>query len=323
MTTVGINGGITGKGGDLIIIDDPVKTWKEAMSPTYQDSTRDWFDSVLYTRAEPGASFILLQTRWHKKDLAGYLLTEHEDDWKEINFPAIATGKDDLGRHKGDPLCPQRYDIRKLQKIKAVLPPRMWNALYQGTPSDDEGNILKRTYWKTWTVLPTFLDEWILSVDMNMKEGINNDFTVIQCWARKGAMYYLVDQVKGQWGITHQIEAFKRMCVKWPEARKRLVENKANGPALQGLLKRAISGIVLVEPDGGKEVRAMAAEPALQSGNVHVPADVGSNPWVPDFIEECGTFPTAEHDDQVDAATQAINYFESKSSSDINKLLIM
>jgi hypothetical protein len=139
MITAGIGGPITGRGGHLIIIDDPVKNWEEACSETLRQKHIDWFNSTLYTRAEPGASIIILMTRWHSDDLAGHLLSEHEDHWEEVRLPAIAEDSDPLGRSPGAALCPERYDKAALQKIRNAVGDRVWNALYQQTPTSSVG----------------------------------------------------------------------------------------------------------------------------------------------------------------------------------------
>jgi hypothetical protein len=144
MVTAGIGGPITGRGGHVIIIDDPVKNWEQAMSESFRKKSIEWFNSTLYTRCEPGASIIVLMTLWHQEDLAGYLLSQHSDNWEEIRFPAIAEDNDILGRLPGQALCPERYDEAVLEGIRASLGSRMFASLYQQRPSAEEGNIFKR-----------------------------------------------------------------------------------------------------------------------------------------------------------------------------------
>ena len=135
MVTAGIGGPISGRGFDLGIIDDPLKNWEEAQSSIIRSRCEEWFDSTFYTRQEPDANIIVLMTRWHSRDLTAYLLDKGER-WTHINFPALAVDVDILGRQPGDPLCPQRFDVNALERIKVSAGDVVWNALYQGMPRD-------------------------------------------------------------------------------------------------------------------------------------------------------------------------------------------
>jgi predicted phage terminase large subunit-like protein len=325
MITAGVGGPITGEGAHLAVIDDPVKNWVEAMSETRRQTVKDWFDSTLYTRLEPKATIILLMTRWHEDDLAGYLLNEHEDDWELINLPAIAEDKDSLGRRPGEALCPDRYDAPTLEKIMRAVGSRVADALYQQRPVAAEGESWKRSYWRFWKQLPEKFDEMIQSWDLTFKDKAQSksgdvDYVVGQVWGRLGANLYLVDQVRGQWGFNKTKDEILKLTIKYPHARRKMIEDKANGAAVQDNLRNTISGIVMVEPKGGKLARATAAEPAIESGNVYLP-DQTTNPWVKDFINEAAAFPKGKHDDQVDAASQAILTLDNSSRSVLYKLI--
>lgn len=325
MITAGVGGPITGEGAHLAIIDDPIKNWQEAMSETRRQTIRDWFDSTLYTRLEPNATVILLMTRWHEDDLAGYLLNEHEDDWTEINLPAIAEEDDQLGRAIGEALCPERYDADKLRQIMSAVGSRMSLGLYQQRPTPAEGEHWKRSYWRHWTVMPEKFDKIIQSWDMTFKDKAQSksgkvDFVVGQVWGKLGANLYLLDQVRGQWGFTKTKEMVRELTKRWPLGRRKLIEDKANGAAVQDDLKNTISGLLLVEPQGGKLSRVTASEPVVESGNVYLPNPV-VHPWVKDFIDEAAAFgPNAKHDDQVDAASQAILYLDGRANEFLRKI---
>jgi hypothetical protein len=135
MVTAGVDGTITGRGGDLVIIDDPCKNWQDAVSSTIRAHEREWFGSTLYTRLEPGATIIVLMARWTDEDLAGWLEREHADPWQVIRLPAMAEADDPLGRQPGEPLWPERFDARALQNIREALMPHEWDALYQQRPT--------------------------------------------------------------------------------------------------------------------------------------------------------------------------------------------
>ncbi len=320
--TTGVGGALTGRGGDLIIVDDPIKSLEEAMSEVYREKTWDWFQAVLSTRCEPGATIIILMTRWHEDDIIGRLRASKDNSWKIISFPAIAEKEDILGRAVGDALCPERYPIDQLKLIKSRLPGKYWNSLYQQRPTAMEGNMFKVANWRHWDrrILPVKFDEELISMDTNVEEGKDNDYTRIQHWGKLGPNYYLLQQVGGVWGMSDQMTSFKLFCQQRPRAFRKLIEKKANGPAIQNLLKKTVSGIVMVEPMGSKYERAMAVEPLQVAGNIFIPEDENVFPWVEGFVEECSQFPKGKHDDQVDTMTQAINFWTGYSTNWIDRI---
>lgn len=305
MVTAGVGGPITGRGGDLLIVDDPVKNWEDAMSEVYREKAINWFNSTLYTRAEPGASIIVLMTRWHERDLAGYLEHEHEEDWEVIRIPALAEDGDILGRKLGQALCPERYDNESLDKIRRAVGARVWNALYQQRPSPGEGGELKRQWWQTWNALPDRFDETLISADLTFGDKDNSDYCVFQAWGKRGASKYLLDQVRERLDFPGQLAAFKAFCAKHKRIMTKVVEEKANGAALIATVKNEIAGVIPFNPKTGKDVRVQAVSPEIEAGNVYLPS-VATHPWVADFIEEAAAFPRGAHDDQVDAMTQAL-----------------
>lgn len=312
MVTAGAGGPITGKGGQLIIIDDPIKNFQDAESPLKRRALREWFDWVLYTRAEPGATIILLMTRWNEDDLSGYLLKQHTDKWTEIRLPAIAEENDLLSRKIGQPLCEERYDTRQLEQIKNAIGSRAWLSLYQQRPTAQEGGLVKRNWIKFWKELPSRKEMKIQSWDMTFKETQEGSYVVGQYWIRSGADKYLVDQVRARMDFSATLSAFRTFNAKHPECSKRLVEDKANGPAIISALRKEIAGIVPVETDGSKYARFESISPQFESGNIYLP-DPSIAPWVNDYIEELVSFPNAQNDDQVDATSQAVRELSKHS----------
>ena len=152
MITAGVGGPITGKGADILIIDDPVKNAEEANSATYRNKIWEWYKSTAYTRLEPDGSIILIMTRWHEDDLAGRILHQIDEGkgekWEIINLPAIAEDHDILDRKVGEPLWPRRYDLKKLLDIKYNTGSYWWSAMYQQRPQPPEGGLLKRSWIK-------------------------------------------------------------------------------------------------------------------------------------------------------------------------------
>lgn len=305
----GVGGAITGRGAHLAIIDDPIKNHAEALSETYRKGIKDWYKTTLRTRLAPGGAIIVIQTRWHEDDLAGYLLAEAMQDgeqWDVLDLPAIAEENDPLGRAPGEALWPERFPIEELQATKKTLGSFWWAALYQQRPSPADGGMLKRGWWKFFRQAPSTFDELLISWDFTFKDSKKADFVVGQVWGRAGADKYLLDQVRDRMDFPTTVQAVRNLSAKWPKARAKLVEDKANGPAVIATLKREISGLIPVEPQGSKEARASAVSPDVEAGNVWLPQDA---PWVQDFIEECAAFPNGANDDQVDAMSQALLRF--------------
>lgn len=313
--SAGIGGGITGRGMVYGIIDDPFKNRKEAESKTIRDAVWDWYTSTFYTRLEKDARILIILTRWHEDDLAGRLLQQAQenpdaDQWEVVNYPAVAEEPlhETDPREVNDPLWPQKYDTDDLKKIKAAVGTYEWSALYQQRPSPSEGNILNRNWWKFYKQAPDRFEEVIQSWDCAFKDNDDSDYVVGQVWGKIGADKYLLDQVRARMDLPATIQAVKTLTGKWKIARAKLIEDKANGPAVIQMLNRQISGLIPVNPEGGKIVRASAASPDVEAGNVFLP-DPSIAPWVHDFIEEAAAFPNGSHDDMVDCFSQAINYW--------------
>lgn len=305
MMTAGVGGPVTGKSGDLLIIDDPVKNWDEARSVTYQQRNIDWFNSTLYTRKQPGTTIIVLMTRWHENDLAGYLLNNHSDDWKLIRLPAISEAGDVLREKEGIALCPQRFDEEELEKTKRAVGSQVWAGLYQQRPTALEGGIVKREWLKYYDHAATTYDEMIQSWDLSFKKTDDGSFVVGQVWGRTNSDFFLVDQIRKRMNFPETKSAIRNMSLKYPDAHKKIIEDKANGPAIIDDLKSQIPGLTPYKDNSSKESRLSAVSAYFESGNVYIP-NPKYHEWVQDFIEELVNFPNAANDDQVDACSQAI-----------------
>ncbi len=304
----GVGGGITGMGGDILIVDDPIKDRAEADSATIRENVWDWYTSTFYTRLAPGGGILLIQTRWHMDDLAGRLLeaqnTNSGDKWRIVNFPAIADC-DEANRPAGEALHPERYPLEQLNITKQALGSRDWEALYQQKPVPDGGAIFQKDWIRYWTSLPPRFDKVIFSWDMTFKAGTDNDFVVGQVWGKAGAQFYLLDQVRRRMGFTETVNAFQSLAHTWPKAGEKLIEDAANGPAVIDFLKKSVTGIIPIKPDGTKTARAHAITALFEAGNVLIPSPQLA-PWVKEYESELLQFPSAAHDDQVDATTQAL-----------------
>ena len=309
LMAAGVGGPITGRGAHVAIIDDPLKNWEDALSETIRQKVWDWYLTTLRTRLAPGGAIVLVMTRWHEDDLAGRLLAEASiggEKWEVISLAAEAEKDDPLGRKPGEWLWPERYPPTEYEDTKTALGTQKWVALYQQRPSPPEGSIIKRQWWQYYREPPAKFDEIIQSWDCAFKDLSTSDFVVGQVWGRVGAEYYLLDQTRDRMDFPATLQAVRQLTSKWPRARAKLIEDKANGTAVIQVLKKEIPGIIAVEPQGGKEARASAVSPSIEAGNAYLPQNA---PWVKDFVDECAAFPNGAHDDQVDAMSQALMRF--------------
>ncbi|MDN4173930.1 phage terminase large subunit [Nocardioides sp. SOB77] len=320
---VGIDGALTSRAVDMLIIDDPYKNGQQADSKAWAATVEDFWRSTSLTRLGPGAPVVIIQTRWREDDLAGWLEREG-DGWTVLNIPAQADhdpekGETDvLGRDPGEYMesARKRTPADWAKKAREVGS-RVWNALYQGRPAPAEGSIFKRDRWREYDVplwlerddgsrILTGYDDLLISWDLTFKNTEGTDYVAGQVWMRRGADVYLLDQVHGRMDFPETCRAVRTLAARWPQAVLKLVEDKANGPAVIASLRRTVPGIVPEEPQGGKEARAAAVSPLQEAGNVWLPSPEMA-PWVGGFIDEAAGFPTAAHDDQVDAMSQALN----------------
>lgn len=316
MKSVGVGGPITGKGGDLLLVDDPHKNWEEAQSAEKRKRLIDWFGPTFYTRAEPGAAIIVIQTRWHTADLTGYLMNEHSDTWKLIRLPAIAEHDDPLGRKEGEALEPRRYTAERLQAIKRSIGTHAFAGLHQQRPTDIEGGIIKADWIRHWdpaTVPQDSTGEWIFSWDCTFDDTQDGSYVVGQVWRKLGSRRLLIDQFRERVGFVGTLKAFGAMMQKFPHVLPKYVEKKANGAALRNTLRDKVPGIIMVEPQGSKEARLSAVSPLFEAGNVELPP-AAMCPWVMNYVHELTTFPNSENDDQVDATSQALDQLSDHKS---------
>lgn len=317
---VGVGGPLTGRPADIIIIDDPVKGRAEADSEAYRENTYDWWTGTAATRLSPGATVVIVMTRWHEDDLAGRLIREDSDnEWHTINIPAECDVlPDPLNREIGEFMISARgRSVEDWQKKRQEVGSRDWTALYMGRPSPAEGGLFKRHWWQIepsiravpgagTAMVPLGMNRIITSWDMAFKDTDGSDYVVGQVWGKNGADVWLLDQVRGRWDFPKTCEEVEKLHIKWPDATTHLIEDKANGPAVIAQLRHTIPGIVPITPKDSKQARAAAVSSFIEAGNVHIPSsDIA--PWIDQWLEEMASFPLGAHDDQVDAMTQALH----------------
>ena len=335
MITAGIEAGLTGRPVDVLIVDDPLKGQKEADSPVTREMNKEFWRTTASARLSEHCIVILVMTRWHEDDLAGWLMAEHARDFKLINIPAQAEHEPDNGECKcaGDGTCvgydildrapgeymesARRRSIPGWERRKRAAGTRGWTALYQGHPGPLEGGIFKRDWWvidKTPRAVERSDGAWfalgmtrvIQSWDMTFKDTEASDYVCGQIWAFRGAEAFLLDQVCERMEFTETLVAFRTLTAKWPQAIAKYVEDKANGPAVISSLRKEIGGIIPYTPVDSKLARASAISPFVEAGNVHV-LDPLHYPWVGKFITQCANFPNDTHDDMVDGMSQALD----------------
>lgn len=311
MVSRGLGSPITGQPGDLIIVDDPIKNAAEARSQAHRDNLWNEWQQTIMSRVQAGTKIIIIQTRWHEDDLIGRL--QHQPYVTYYNLEAINESEDDpMGRALGEALCPEiGKDEKWLNNYKDGLTSglvdeggesglRAWEALFQGHPTNKEGNILHREWWQFYEGQIKDYDMQIMSVDPAFKD--TGDYVAIGIWAKRGPNMYLVDLVREHLNFQATMDVMLSRRAMYP-CTYILVEDKANGSAIIETLRKKIPGVIGVNPRDSKEERVNAVSFAIEAGNVYLPKD---KPFTAPFIEECAQFPNGKHDDTVDQMTQAL-----------------
>jgi len=308
---VGVGGAMTGRGADILIIDDP-HSEADAMSELALDNAWEWYQSGPRTRMQPGGAIVVVMTRWGTKDLTARLLkaqTSHNADrWEVIEFPAILPS--------GRPLWPEFWKLEELEAVRASLSVQKWNAMYQQQPTNDEGAILKREWWRVWPHdEPPVVNYIIQSLDTAYSKKETADFSVITTWGvfypdeDSGANIILLDVKKGRWDFPELKRVAKEQYEYW-QPDNVLIEAKATGVSLQQELRRMSIPVTMYSPGGRKAgtdkvSRANAVAPIFEAGMVWAP----DTDWAEGLVEECAAFPNGDNDDQVDSTVQAMMRF--------------
>jgi len=304
----GVGGAITGRGADLLIIDDP-HSEQDAMSESSLENAYEWYTSGPRQRLQPGASIVCVMTRWSTKDLTGILLKNQKDvkgdKWEVVEFPAILPD--------GKAVWPEYWKLEELEKVKATLPVKKWNAQWMQQPTSDEGAIIKREWWRTYTEdnIPP-LEHVIQSYDTAFMKKETADYSAITTWGifhpnqDSGAHLILLDAIKGR----YEFPELRRMALqqyKYWKPETVIVEAKASGLPLTYELRQMDIPVINFTPSKGndKHVRINAVAPLFESGIIWAP----DQKFAEEVIEECAAFPHGDHDDLVDSMTQAVMRF--------------
>jgi len=298
MYCVGVGGGITGRGANVFIIDDPVKNNEQAMSQVYRDKTLDWFQSVATTRLAPESSIIIIMTRWHVDDLAGRLLKQAEldgDKWEVVNLPALAEPNDPLGREVGEALWEERYSKQILEERKRAVGDFWWSAMYQQKPYMKGGKVFKD---------PAFYDKLppggrtIIAVDFAYSTKTYSDYSVAGVGKLYDGKIYLMDFWRGQVEATHFASIIKQYQETYESPIYAYIGGTEKG--IVDFMKKEHNLNIISRPArNDKFVRAQPVASAWNDSRILIPKDKA---WVNVLLQEVMSFTGVSdlHDDQVD-----------------------
>jgi predicted phage terminase large subunit-like protein len=308
-----VGGTLTGRGGDMIVIDDPLKP-DDAMSEVKRSGANQWFSNTLLSRLDDkrtGAIVVVMQ-RVHIDDLTGFLL-EQSDEWDVLSLPAIADdeeviptwGGQTYRRRLGEALSPQREPIEVLEALKLQIGSDAFSAQYQQMPAPPGGAMIKRDWIVRYSELPPAADRrfTLQSWDTASKGGPENDWSVCTTWVvTRKKQWYLVDVWRRRVDYPALKAAVRTLTEQW-KARRVLVEDAGAGTALVQELRGTVSGIIAVKPEGDKVSRMAVASAKFEARQVLLPERA---PWLADLEAELFVFPVSRHDDQCDSISQAL-----------------
>ena len=304
----GVRSAITGRGADLLIIDDP-HSEQDALNMTAMERAYEWYTSGPRQRLQPGGAIVVVMTRWNMKDLTGALLKSQKelksDQWHVIEFPAIMPS--------GNPVWPEYWKKEELEGVKASLSIGKWNAQWMQNPTAEEGSLIKREWWRKWDrdYIPA-LKHVIQSYDTAFLKKETADYSAITTW---GVFHEAEDTAPN----LILLDALKER-LEFPELRKKaleqynywkpesvIIESKASGLPLTYELRKMGIPVINYTPSKGndKHARVNAVSPLFESGQIWAPDEK----FAEEVIEECASFPYGDHDDLVDSMTQAVMRF--------------
>tara|TARA_R100000655_G_scaffold11325_2_gene26278 strand:- start:296 stop:1777 length:1482 start_codon:yes stop_codon:yes gene_type:complete len=304
----GVGGAITGRGADLLLIDDPVSE-QDALSPTAMDSIYDWYTSGPRQRLQPGGIVVIVMTRWSTKDLVGQVLKKQGDDyadkWELVEFPAIMP-------ESQEPLWPEYWSKEELLSVKASLPVPKWNAQWMQNPTSEEGSIVKREWWNVWEGDVPPYSYVIQSYDTAFSKKESADYSAVTTWAVFTPIQDGPEEII-------LLDA-KRVRLDFPDLKKLaweewkywepdcvLIEAKASGTPLTQELRRMGIPVTAYTPSRGQDkiARMNSVAPIFESGMVWVP----ETEFAEEVIEEMASFPFGDNDDYCDSSTMALMRF--------------
>jgi predicted phage terminase large subunit-like protein len=309
---IGVGGTVTGKGADLLIIDDPHSEQEAALGdPTVFDKVYEWYTSGPRQRLQPGGSIVVVMTRWSERDLTGRIIKDalsrdKGEEWEVIELPAIMPS--------GNPLWPEFWSLKELEALREELPPAKWNAQYQQNPTGEEGALVKREWWRVWEADSAPACDFIIqSWDTAFTKNERSDYSACTTWGifslnedPNDKHIILLDAFKKRMEFPELKQVAFEMYKEW-QPDSFVIEAKAAGSPL--IFELRSMGIIVTEytPTRGNDkfVRLNSVTDLFKSGKVWCP----DTRWASEVVEEMAAFPNAEHDDLVDSSVQALIRF--------------
>ncbi len=320
-----VGGVLTGRGADIIIIDDPLKP-EEALSQAYRRAANEWFDHTLYSRLndKQQGAIVLIMHRLHEDDLTGHVLVQ--EDWEIVRLPAIAEEDErllvdtPLGRRcfesrRGEALHPEREPLATLAQIRRMIGEYNFAGQYQQVPAPLGGGLVKAAWFKRYRAeeMPQF-ESVVQSWDTANKASELSDFSVCTSWGNVGKNLYLIDLLRRRMeypelkrAVRAQYELLRPSVV--------LIEDKASGTQLiQELIADGLHAVTRYQPQADKIMRMHAQTAMIENGFVYIP---DTAPWLAQYLHELTSFPKGRHDDQVDSTAQMLDWFKRAGSGPI------
>lgn len=319
MGTAGAGGPIIGKGGHLMIVDDPIKNVEEAQSPVMREHLWEWWQQVFLTRREPGGKVLVIMSRWHEDDLIARLVSSETGMRVErVRMPAVAEDEDPLGRKPGEALCPQRFDEVALAGIRTDVGPTAWAAMYQQRPIPVGGGMFRKDAFRYWTKLAGddsfyqlgdhLVDErevWrFATMDPAFTRSKRSDYTVCAVWGVAPTdphSLMLLDLRRVRVEHAEHAPMVKEVWDQWRPAWVGIERQMATLSLFDDVQRQ---GVVVrwLQAEQNKIARAETAVAIADVGRIYLPRNA---PWLPEFLDEVVSFPVAAHDDQVDVLSYA------------------
>lgn len=325
MSTTSTGAAATGKGGNRLVIDDPLNP-EQAVSDTERTTANRHYGQTLYTRLDDKQrdAIVIIMQRLHTTDLVGHILDEKkEQGWTVLRLEAEAeerkvitfpTSKREVVREVGDPLWPEREPPATLAQTKAALGSYAYAGQYQQRPAPLEGGVIKREWFAerrfSVSARPLTFDQIILSGDLAFKDFSTSSRVALHIWGQIGKNKYLLDRICTHLGFTDTLTSIRRLVSCWTDTARSLavnailIEDKANGPAVIETLRKELPGVIAIEPDGSKVARLLAQSPQMEAGDVWI----SDEPWGDEVIDALCFVPTGDNWDDPDAMSQALKF---------------
>jgi predicted phage terminase large subunit-like protein len=311
-----VGGTLTGRGGGILIIDDPINAEDGVASRVALEGANDWFHDTAVSRLDSDDALIMVvQQRLHQNDLSGILI---EKGWPRLAIPAKATetesyliGKDEFYERKaGEALQPKRQTKEELEEKQREVGSRVWAAQYQQNPTPPEGNLIQRAWLVPFDFSPTNrFEQIILACDPAAKSGAQNDYTAIVICGVRHKTVHVLHATRGHWTVMDMVERINQLMQDW-KVDLSIVEDTSSGTSVIQILQERHLNVIGRQPKADKETRLLRHQGWFEAGKIRLPKDA---PWLADFEDEILGFPGARYDDQVDALLLFLDWYAKRA----------